>query len=29
MAVVAKDGDKFSGAVDRLEQLITGLSARP
>jgi phospholipid/cholesterol/gamma-HCH transport system substrate-binding protein len=27
VATVAKDGDKFSGAVDRLEQLITGLSA--
>ena len=26
VATVAKDGNKFSGAVDRLEQLITGLS---
>lgn len=27
MATIAKDGDKFSGTVDRLERLITGLSA--
>ncbi|WP_407685515.1 MCE family protein [Mycobacterium sp. HUMS_1102779] len=27
VATVAKDGDKFSGTVDRLERLITGLSA--
>jgi phospholipid/cholesterol/gamma-HCH transport system substrate-binding protein len=26
MATVAKDGDKFSGGVDRLEKLLTGLS---
>ena len=24
-----KDGDKFSGAIDRLERLVSGLSARP
>jgi len=27
LATVAKDGDKFSGAVDRLEKLVTGLAA--
>jgi len=27
MATVAKDGEKFSGAVDQLEKLISGLSA--
>ncbi|GBE67634.1 mammalian cell entry protein [Mycobacterium sp. MFM001] len=26
VATLAKDGDKFSGAVDRLERLVTGLS---
>lgn len=26
MATIAKDGDKFSGAVDRLEKLISGLA---
>lgn len=27
LATVAKDGDKFSGTVDKLQQLITGLAA--
>ena len=26
VATLAKDGEKFSGAIDRFEQLITGLS---
>ena len=29
VGTLAKDGDKFSGAVDRFEQLVTGLSAGP
>ncbi len=27
LATISKDGDKFSGAVDRLERLVTGLAA--
>lgn len=27
LATISKDGDKFSGAVDRLEKLVTGLAA--
>ena len=29
VATLANDGDKFSGAIDRFEQLVTGLSAGP
>ena len=26
VATISKDGDKFSGAVDKLEKLVTGLA---